>query len=202
MKIHDGPKLQFLQSRGASSTELTEIVSTVPKFVGKKDGNCRVSANLSADTMISSKSLYKWIRVPKLGMPQKLLFPLLISDSGPLCVKEKFEESLKKVVEIGFDPTTSKFVKPLHVFYQMSDKTIEEKVRLCCGRCTGNLQEVALLFEILRGKDNSDDSNLEDMWFERKRSPSSVEEVSAFHTYLVRIESMIKIGSSSFVSFH
>ncbi|ESQ29208.1 hypothetical protein EUTSA_v10023868mg [Eutrema salsugineum] len=33
-----GPKLQFLQSRGASSSELTEILSTVPKILGiKKD---------------------------------------------------------------------------------------------------------------------------------------------------------------------
>ncbi|CAH2047974.1 unnamed protein product [Thlaspi arvense] len=36
--------------------------------------------------------------------------------------------SLKKVVDKGFDPTSSKFVQALSVFYQRSDKTIEEKV--------------------------------------------------------------------------
>ncbi|EFH64308.1 predicted protein [Arabidopsis lyrata subsp. lyrata] len=67
---------------------------------------------------------------------QKLVFPLLISHSGPVNGKENISQQ----VEMGFDPTTSKFVKALNAFYQMSDKTIEEKVnvykrliRLYCG---------------------------------------------------------------------
>ena len=63
-----------------------------------------------------------------LGMPQKLFLPLLVSLAEPVCGKQRFEASLKKVVEMGFDPTTSKFVTALRMLYQMSDKTIEEKV--------------------------------------------------------------------------
>ncbi|KAH0922372.1 hypothetical protein HID58_022390 [Brassica napus] len=33
-------------------------------------------------------------------------------------------------VDMGFDPTKSKFVEALHVVYEMSDKTIEEKVNV------------------------------------------------------------------------
>lgn len=41
---------------------------------------------------------------------------------------ERFRESLEKVVEKGFDPTSSKFVQALHVVYQLSERTVEEKV--------------------------------------------------------------------------
>ncbi|KAL1226102.1 Transcription termination factor MTERF15 [Cardamine amara subsp. amara] len=141
------PKLKFLQTRGASSSELTQIVSTVPKILGMKEGKSLsryfdiVKEIIEADK--SSKFLKLCHSLPEgskqenkirnvsvlreLGMPQKLLFSLLISDSRAVCGKENFEESLKKVVEMGFDPTTSKFVEALHVFYQMTDQTIEEK---------------------------------------------------------------------------
>ncbi|VYS49712.1 unnamed protein product [Arabidopsis thaliana] len=143
-----GPKLQFLQSRGASSSEITEIVSSVPEILGKK-GHKTISVyyDFIKDTLLEKSSkneklchslpqgnLENKIRnvsvLRELGMPHKLLFSLLISDSQPVCGKEKFEETLKKVVEMGFDPTTSKFVEALQVIYKMNEKTIEEKVDL------------------------------------------------------------------------
>ncbi|XP_020890707.1 transcription termination factor MTERF4, chloroplastic, partial [Arabidopsis lyrata subsp. lyrata] len=144
-----GPKLQFLQSRGASSSELTQVVSKVPKILGKREGKSLsryydfIKVIIEADKSSSKyeklchalpegsrqdNKIRNVLVLRELGVPQRLLFSLLISDSGPVCGKEKFEESLKKVVEMGFDPTTSKFVKALHGFYQMSDKTIEEKL--------------------------------------------------------------------------
>ncbi|KAG2302645.1 hypothetical protein Bca52824_031296 [Brassica carinata] len=66
------PKLNFLKSRGASTSELTELV----------------------------------------------------------CGKESFEESLKKVLEMGFDPTTLRFVEALRVVYAFSDKTIKGRVEV------------------------------------------------------------------------
>ncbi|KAG7584949.1 Transcription termination factor mitochondrial/chloroplastic [Arabidopsis thaliana x Arabidopsis arenosa] len=143
------PKLQSLQSRGASSSELTEIVSTVPKILGKR-GHKSISVYydfvkdiIEADKSSSYEKLChsfpqgnkeNKIRnisvLRELGVAQRLLFPLLISDSQPVCGKERFEESLKKVVEMGFDPETSKFVEALRVMYRMSDKTIEEKVNV------------------------------------------------------------------------
>ncbi|EFH64314.1 hypothetical protein ARALYDRAFT_315190 [Arabidopsis lyrata subsp. lyrata] len=146
------PRLLILhadKSRGASSSELTEIVSTVPKILGKR-GHKSISVYydfvkdiIEADKSSSYEKLChsfpqgnkeNKIRnisvLRELGVAQRLLFPLLISDSQPVCGKERFEESLKKVVEMGFDPETSKFVEALRVIYRMSDKTIKEKVNV------------------------------------------------------------------------
>lgn len=63
-----------------------------------------------------------------LGVPQRLLLLLLISDHQLLCGDRNFKESLNKVVQMGFDPTTSKFVKALRIFQRFSNKAIEDKV--------------------------------------------------------------------------
>ncbi|XP_019085277.1 PREDICTED: transcription termination factor MTERF2, chloroplastic-like [Camelina sativa] len=143
------PKLQSLQSRGASSSELTEIVSKVPKILGKR-GHKAISVyyDFVKDVIEADKSsnyeklchsfpqgnkenkIRNISVLRELGVAQRFLFPLLISDSQPVCGKERFEESLKKVIEMGFDPETSKFVEALRVIYRMSDKTIEEKVNV------------------------------------------------------------------------
>ncbi|CAH8267720.1 unnamed protein product [Arabidopsis lyrata] len=138
------PKLQFLKSRGASSSEVTEIVSNVPTILGKKgEKSISLYYDFVKDIMEDGKSLgHSWPEGKKgnkirnisvlreLGVPQKLLFPLVISNYQPVCGKEKFEETLKKVVDMGFDPTKSTFVEALHVVYKMSEKTIEEKVNV------------------------------------------------------------------------
>ncbi|EFH64304.1 hypothetical protein ARALYDRAFT_338172 [Arabidopsis lyrata subsp. lyrata] len=141
-----GSKLEFLQSRGASSSELTEIVSTVPKILGKRAGKSIsryydfikviIEADKSSKYVKLSHSLPQGNKIRNvlvlrdLGVPRKRLLSLLISKFQPVCGKENFDASLKKVVEMGFDPTTSTFVHALHMLYQMSDKTIEEKVEV------------------------------------------------------------------------
>ncbi|ESQ29212.1 hypothetical protein EUTSA_v10023467mg, partial [Eutrema salsugineum] len=145
-----GPKLQFLQSRGASSSELTEILSKVPKILGiKKDKAFSVYYDFVKEVIEADKSskfkklslslpegskqenkLRNVSALRELGVPQKLLFPLLISNSPHVCGKERFDKSLKKVVEMGFDPTTPKFLEALRVVYESSDKTIKEKVNV------------------------------------------------------------------------
>ncbi|KAF8053193.1 hypothetical protein N665_1450s0008 [Sinapis alba] len=140
------PKLKFLHSmKGASTSEFTEIVSTVPKLLGKRgDKTLSVYYDFVRDVIEADKyevlshsslpqgNLENKIRnvsaLRDLGVPQRLLFHLLVSSYQPVCGKERFEESLKKVVDKGFDPTTSKFVQALHVVYQLSDRTVEEKV--------------------------------------------------------------------------
>ncbi|CAA7022618.1 unnamed protein product [Microthlaspi erraticum] len=143
------PKLQFLQSRGASSSELTEIVSKVPKILGIKKEKALsryydyvkeiVKADKSSkfETLCHSslpqgraqENIIRNVLVLReLGVPQKLLLPLLISKFQPVCGKEKFRESLKKVVELGFDPTTFKFVEALQVVYGLKEETVEEKI--------------------------------------------------------------------------
>ncbi|CAH8256160.1 unnamed protein product [Arabidopsis lyrata] len=146
-----GPKLKFLQSRGASSSELTEIVSKVPRILGKRGHKTisryydTVKEIVEADKSSKFEKLCHSLPqgskqennirrnvlvLRELGVPQRLLFSLLISDNGHVCGKKRFEESLNKVVEMGFDPTTASFVRALHVIQGFSDKTIEEKVNL------------------------------------------------------------------------
>ncbi|KFK40597.1 hypothetical protein AALP_AA2G016300 [Arabis alpina] len=143
-----GPKLKFLQSRGASSSELTEILSKVPKIFGiKKDKAISVYYDFVKEIIEADKSnnyekvfhslpqegsaqenkMRNVLVLRELGVPQRLLFHLLTSNFQPVCGKEKFQESLKKVLEMGFDPTTPNFVDALTVVYGFSEKTIEER---------------------------------------------------------------------------
>ncbi|KAG7587962.1 Transcription termination factor mitochondrial/chloroplastic [Arabidopsis suecica] len=144
------PKLKFLQSRGASSFELTEIVSKVPEILTKKGDKTLsryydfVKVIVEADKSSSKYeklchslpvgNLENKIRnisvLRELGVPQRLLFPLLISSGGHVNGKERFGESIKKLVEMGFDPTTTKFVKALRIVQGLSEKTMEEKANL------------------------------------------------------------------------
>ncbi|ESQ29231.1 hypothetical protein EUTSA_v10024133mg [Eutrema salsugineum] len=145
-----GPKLEFLQSRGASTSELTEILSKVPTILARK-GEKTISIYydfvkeiIEADK--SSKHVKLCHSLPQgskqenkirnlsvlreLGMPQKLLFSILISDNRICSGKERFEESVKKVVDMGFDPTTFTFVEALQAVYTMSVTTMEAKVNV------------------------------------------------------------------------
>ncbi|KAF8119020.1 hypothetical protein N665_0001s0076 [Sinapis alba] len=142
------PKLQFLTSRGASTSELTEILSKVPKILGiKKDKALSRYYDFVRGIIVADKSsefetlshslpegsaqgnkLRNVLVLRDMGVPQRLLLPLLISNHHACCGKEKFEETLKKVVEMGFEPTTFRFVEALRMLYQLSDKTIQEKL--------------------------------------------------------------------------
>ncbi|CAA7029843.1 unnamed protein product [Microthlaspi erraticum] len=150
------PKLRFLQSRGASSSELTEVVSKVPKMLGKKAGKSismyydfvkevikadksskfetLCHSSLPQDSAIENK-IRNVLVLRELGVPQKVLFSMLISSFHTICGKERFEDTVKKVVGMGFDPSQSlsKFVQALHAVYQLSDKTIQEKVSVYKG---------------------------------------------------------------------
>ncbi|CAA7029844.1 unnamed protein product [Microthlaspi erraticum] len=141
------PKLQFLQSmKGAS---LTETVSKVPKILGTKGGKSLsvyydfVKEITKADKVSKFETLCHSLpqsmqenkirnvsALRELGVPQRLLLPLLISDRKLVCGEGKFKESLKKVVEMGFDPSSSKFVEALSAVQGLSEKAIEEKVKV------------------------------------------------------------------------
>ncbi|CAA7015863.1 unnamed protein product [Microthlaspi erraticum] len=143
------PKLQALQSRGASSSEFTEIVSKVPRILSNRmakstglyydfirdiiekdkeeEGDKTSTFDSSANGRQGNK-IRNITALRELGVPQRFLFTLLVSKYQPVCGKERFEESVKKVVEMGFDPTTSRFVQALHVVYETSEETRQEKV--------------------------------------------------------------------------
>ncbi|KAF3500146.1 hypothetical protein F2Q69_00041084 [Brassica cretica] len=149
------PKLQFLKSRGASTSELTEVLSKVPKILGSKkdktlsryydfvkeivqaDKSSKFQKLSPSSSLLShgSKQENKIRNISvlrELGMPQKLLFSLLTSHVQFVCGKDKFEESLKKVLEMGFDPTTTtlSFVGALRMLYALSHNTIKARVEV------------------------------------------------------------------------
>ncbi|RID59383.1 hypothetical protein BRARA_F02617 [Brassica rapa] len=128
-------KLHFLKLNGASSSEITEIVSKVPKILGKK-GHVSITGYFDyvkeilqdQDNVKQTNRTRNVSVLRELGVPHKLLLNLLISKAKPVCGKERFEESVEKIVAMGFDPTSKKFVNALYVFYELSEKTIEMKV--------------------------------------------------------------------------
>ncbi|KAF3520294.1 hypothetical protein DY000_02063300 [Brassica cretica] len=139
-----GPKLQLLLSRGASTSELTETISKVPRILSK-DRSLSVYYDFVKE-VIEADSKFGTLCLPKrgkqenkirnisalreLGMPQRMLFPLLISNRPHICGKERFQESLKKVVEMGFDPTTPRFLEALRIVMGMNNETVQEKVNV------------------------------------------------------------------------
>ncbi|CAA7029825.1 unnamed protein product [Microthlaspi erraticum] len=146
------PKLHVLQSRrGATISELTEILTKAPKILGiKREKAISVYYDFVKDVIEADKSskfetlchsslpqgnaqenkIRNISALRELGMPQKLLLSMLTSDSQLVCGKEKFAESLKKVVEMGFAPTSLKFVNALRLVYGFTDKTTEGKIEI------------------------------------------------------------------------
>ncbi|KAH0884163.1 hypothetical protein HID58_060259 [Brassica napus] len=112
-----GPKLQVIKSmEGASSSgQLIETISKVPKLLGMKgDKTITRYYDIVKETMESGKSskfeklchsLPRGMQQNKirnvsvlreLGVPQRLLSPLLVSDHKLVCGDGKFKETLKK----------------------------------------------------------------------------------------------------------
>ncbi|CAN7012285.1 unnamed protein product [Brassica oleracea var. botrytis] len=146
-----GPKLQVIKSmEGASSSgQLIETISKVPKLLGMKgDKTITRYYDIVKETMESGKSskfeklchsLPRGMQQNKirnvsvlreLGVPQRLLSPLLVSDHKLVCGDGKFKETLKKVIDMGYDPTSSQFVQALGAVRWLSDKEIQEKVNV------------------------------------------------------------------------
>ncbi|XP_010431687.1 PREDICTED: probable F-box protein At5g47300 [Camelina sativa] len=134
------PKLQVL-SRGASSSELTETVSKVPKILAMK-GDKTISRyyDFVKEIIEAGKSS---------KFEKRLLFPLLVSDRKLVCGREKFEESLKKVVEMGFDLTTAEFVEALRAVQGISGKRsalLKQSTTLSISAGTQNDESVTCKF--------------------------------------------------------
>ncbi|KAJ4902044.1 Mitochondrial transcription termination factor family protein [Raphanus sativus] len=166
-----GPKLQVLKSMegGSSSDQLIETISKVPKLLGMK-GDKTISRyyDVVKETIKSGKSSkfeklchslphglqQNKIRnasvLRELGVPQRLLNPLLVSDHKLVCGDGKFKETLKKVIDMGFDPTSAQFVQALGAVQWLSDKEIEEKVNVYrkLGFYTRDVWEMFLKYPI------------------------------------------------------
>lgn len=132
-----------------SKVSFTETISKVPKILSKdrsltvyydfvkevmeadKKRSSKVEALLSSPGRGKQENkLRNVLALRDLGVPQRLLFPLLISDLPHICGKETFQESLKKVLEMGFDPTTPKFLEALRVVKGLNKEALEEKVNV------------------------------------------------------------------------
>ncbi|CAF1840148.1 BnaC04g19840D [Brassica napus] len=132
-----GPKLQFLQSRGAycayfkSSKNLRYSRGQNHKQLLR----FRLRGYRSRQEEFQARNFYlpqgnKLRNVSllrDLGVPQKRL---LGASYSFVYGKERFQVSLNKVLERGFDPTSSKFLGALRFVYGWKEEKIQEKVNV------------------------------------------------------------------------
>ncbi|KAG8644391.1 uncharacterized protein LOC110625899 [Manihot esculenta] len=65
------------------------------------------------------------------GVPQSLISHLVTDCPSVMCQEVgKFAEGVKKVTNLGFDPSKTAFVDAVRVFYKLSNKTWEHKMKM------------------------------------------------------------------------
>ncbi|CDY12921.1 BnaA09g13530D [Brassica napus] len=145
------PKLQFLKSRGASTSELTEVLSKVPKILGSKkdktlsryydfvkeivqaDKSSKFKKLSPSSSLLSQGSkqenkIRNIIVLRELGMPQKLLFSLLTSHVQFVCGKDKFEE-VEVYERLGFSvEDVWAIFKEWPIFLGYAEKNIADSI--------------------------------------------------------------------------
>ncbi|KAF5732685.1 hypothetical protein HS088_TW17G00215 [Tripterygium wilfordii] len=144
------PKLEFFRSVGISGSDLADVFSAggnflacslknhiIPtynflkkllkdddKVVGalKRAGYIRHSANLIAPNILL---------LQQLGVAQSSIAMLLNFHSCVLCIRtDKFDRSVKKVVEMGFDPLDIRFATALAAILGMTSESWEHKLNV------------------------------------------------------------------------
>ncbi|XP_050214352.1 uncharacterized protein LOC126665564 [Mercurialis annua] len=150
------PKLEFLRSVGASSSDLSAIVSRNPdilvrhlvrhlipfydilKRVLVTDEKVIRTLKRSSMYFPSMKDIFNvnLSLLTQIGMPQSGIAELVLKFPLAMCLNDvKFADKVKKIIEKGFDPTKRSFVMALGVFLQFSDTTWERKIEFykMCG---------------------------------------------------------------------
>ncbi|KAH0909364.1 hypothetical protein HID58_032685, partial [Brassica napus] len=137
--------LNLFKSHGFTDSQISTIITAYPLLLtADAEKSLTVYYDFVKEVIEADKKSTSTLCLPKrgkqenkirnisalreLGMPQRMLFPLLISNRPHICGKERFQESLKKVVEMGFDPTTPRFLEALRIVMGMNNETVQEKV--------------------------------------------------------------------------
>ncbi|KAJ4727620.1 Mitochondrial transcription termination factor family protein [Melia azedarach] len=168
------PKLEFLNSIGITDAELADVCSSTPAILGQSLENSIIpNYNFLKSVLLSDENVIKAFRkksrifnqdlqkkvYPKLavlrelGMPESFI-ALVLTCYAPVVLQPRsnFDENVKKVIELGFDPQKCGFIHAMQVFASISEPTRERKldvlrrwgwsdedIRLAFRRCPGYL---------------------------------------------------------------
>ncbi|XP_031273764.1 transcription termination factor MTERF8, chloroplastic-like [Pistacia vera] len=144
------PKLEFFHSVGISCTDLGNVLCSNP-FFWRSSLEKQIIPNYNfLKSLVSNneKIVDVWKRAIHLHDAQKRVVPnisalkgigvtqsgisaLVTSHPSVLCERsEKFDEYVKKVIEMGFNPSTSAFIHALTAVTSMSNNTWEQKLKV------------------------------------------------------------------------
>ncbi|RVW61505.1 hypothetical protein CK203_066037 [Vitis vinifera] len=128
------PKLEFLNSKPFSRADLGGVVSAIKRSprIFLEDVNKNIVPNITA--------------LQEIGVPESSIVFLITY--YPIVVQlkhDRFGETVKKVMEMGFDPLTVVFIKAIQVFGGMSKSTWEQKMEVY-RRWGWSNDEIVLLF--------------------------------------------------------
>ena len=160
------PKLQFLGSVGLSHVDLAKVLASTPSIlrmslektliptynllkgvvIGDENAvkaltkQCRICCGDVEKTIAPNATLLREIGVPMAHIS------FLVTNYPTLCQKrDKFSKTVKKVMEMGFNPQRLLFVNALQVICQMSESTWEQKIN-AYKRCGLSEDEIVLAF--------------------------------------------------------
>jgi mTERF domain-containing protein len=163
------PKLQFFGSKGLSDTECAHIISSCPSILLRSIENHLMpiydflKKTLVMDEKVAT-ALKRWPRLlcqdaeknlaPNLGLlreigvPQPSISLLMTTWPGAAFLKHsKFDEIVKEVKDMGFDPFKSKFVHAIRVLIGMKKVNRENKFEVY-GRWGWSKDETLLAFKM------------------------------------------------------
>ncbi|XP_031268363.1 transcription termination factor MTERF15, mitochondrial-like [Pistacia vera] len=144
------PKLEFFHSVGISGIDLANVLSSNPGILCQSLEKEIIPNYYFLKSLVSNneKIVNVWKRATFLHDVQKNVVPnisalkgigvthssfstLVASNPGVLCESsEKLDESVKRVIEMGFNPSTSAFVNALVAVMAMTDNSWEQKLKV------------------------------------------------------------------------
>ncbi|XP_031271490.1 transcription termination factor MTERF15, mitochondrial-like [Pistacia vera] len=149
------PKFEFFKSLGITDAELASVCSSTPAILGHSLENLLIpnykflkSVLLSDANVIKSFRKKSWLFqqdlaknvspkltvLRELGMPEPFIALILTCFASIVLQKfEKFDQNVKKVIELGFDPQKCGFIHAMQVFAAMSQSTWEQKLNVFRG---------------------------------------------------------------------
>ncbi|XP_055962412.1 uncharacterized protein LOC126664780 [Mercurialis annua] len=146
------PKIEFLRSIGASSSDLSVILGKDPAILNRSLEKSLVpfyhllkNAGISDDNVVTAlkrsnfRSMISFHEnlgvnlslLAQIGIPQSSISFCVTHYLAVLCMNaDKFAALVKKVTDVGVDPSKLAFVVALNVFKNLSDESWERKMEV------------------------------------------------------------------------
>lgn len=162
------PKLQFFGSKGLSDTECAQIISSCPSVLVRRLNRLMPIFDFLKSTLVMDEkvaaALKRWPRLlcqdveknlapnlgllKEIGVPQPFISRFLTTWPGSAFLKQsKFDEVVKEVKDMGFDPFKSKFVIAIRVLIGIKKANWENKFEVY-GRWGWSKDETLLAFKM------------------------------------------------------